>query len=186
MNCFIVFTFACALAAEAPVGNATNWFAFGGDSFRDGWERNEQRFSKDEVRDFHRLFEHYIGNTQTGTGAVFPPIILGRLTGEGFKELAFIAGSRNGLWSIDADVDKPNWEKHFDPDEANRSRKRRKPEHGCDADLTAAPALPGPVVFHSPSVGKPRASAVQFGQPRPVYLLTGDGMLRQLNQIDGE
>jgi len=165
---------------------ASNWYAFAGDSLRDGWEKNERRFSKEDVRDFRLLFEHYIGNTQTGVGAVFPPVVLGKLPDEpGFTERAFVAGSRNGLWVIDAEIDKPYWEKHLDTDNASRSRKKRKPVHGCDADLTAAPALPGPAVFHSPSIGRPRVTAVRFGDPRPVYLLTGDGLLRQLNQADG-
>jgi hypothetical protein len=168
------------------ISTTTDWYAFAGGAARDGWEPNEQRFAKDEVKDFRLLFEHYIGNTQTGVGAVLPPVVLGKLVEKpDLKELAFVAGSRNGIWVIDADVDKPYWEKRFDSDYVSRNRKKRKPVHGCDADLTAAPALPGPGVFQSPSIGRPRLNAVKFGQPRPVYLLTGDGLLRQLNQADG-
>jgi hypothetical protein len=162
-GCIVVY------AADGPTDGSASRYA---------WQR--------DVKDFHLLFEHYIGNTQLGVGAVLPPVVLTRPVEDlGDKEIAFVAGSRNSLWAIDSEIDKPYWEKHFDPDEVTRSRKKRKPHHGCLADLTAAPALPGTMVFHSPSIGKPRDTAIPFGQPRPVYLLTGDGLLRQLNQRDG-
>ena len=180
MRKLVFFALVCASAAEAPMGNTTDWWAFGGNALRDGWEKSEQRFTKDEVKDFRLLWQQRLGNLKGGVGAVMPPVVLGRLIGyRGFKELAFVAGSSNLLWAIDADLDRMYWQKDFQVQSVKKS---------CTADLTSEPALPGPAVFHAPVPGQPTAkprSVNRFGGARPVYLLTGDGLLRQLQQSDG-
>ena len=72
-------------------------------------------------------------------------------------KMVFVASRDNGLIAIDSDLKKVVWEKHFgEPPEA---------KHGCDESLAAAPAV--------------------SGDGQRIYLLTGDGMLRTLNQADG-
>jgi hypothetical protein len=104
----------------------------------------------------------------------------------GFKELAFVAGSGNSLWSIDSDLDRMYWEKHFVGEQPPKRSKNSK--QTCSSALTATPALPGPVVFHAPVPGRPAAATnttTRLRRVRPVYLLTGDGLLHQLNEEDG-
>ena len=84
-------------------------------------------------------------------------MVLGNLIGyRDFKELAFVAGSDNTLWSIDSDLDRMYWVKHFDI-----AHKRGK---NCNTGLTADPALPPPVVFRLPSATPTQTFA--SAQPR--------------------
>jgi hypothetical protein len=174
----------------------TDWWAFGGDSQRDGWGKNEQSFTKDDVKNFRLLWQQKLDNStqgskaQTGVGALLPPVVLGRLIGyRGFKELAFVAGSNNKLWAIDADLNRLYWVEGFDVG-MEKKKSKTKGEHACNDSLTSAPALLGPLVFHTVAPGAKPAGryaspSIRFSRPQPVFLLTGDGKLRQLNQSDG-
>ena len=72
-------------------------------------------------------------------------------------KMVFVASRDNGLIAIDSDLKKVVWEKHFgEPPKA---------KHGCDESLAATPAV--------------------SGDARRIYLLTGDGILRTLNEEDG-
>ncbi len=172
---------ACALNAQ----RTTDWWTFGGDAQRDNFGKNEQSFTKDDVKDFRLLWERKLTDANRHE-SLFPPVVLGRLIGyRGFKELAFIAGSDNHLWAIDADLDRMYWSKHFDGDSKGGKSK------ACAGNLTAVPVLPGPVVFRArtnetPAQKKSRSAASRFGRAEPIYVLTGDGILRQVNQADGE
>lgn len=178
----LVMALAGVCLLSAPVGRTTNWYVFGGDSQRDGWEKDEQRFVRDDVKDFKLLWQRKLDNDKAGVGVLLPPVVLGELIGyRGFKELAFVAGSGNNLWSIDADLNRMYWFKHFDA-VSDKSTKKT-----CGGNLTAAPALPAPFVFRIRKPGEPKREDAtnRLRGPHPVYLLTGDGMLRQLNQMDG-
>lgn len=177
----LVLSGACALNAQ----RTTDWWTFGGDAQRENWGKNEQSFTRDDVRSFRLLWQRKLNGGRNET--LFPPVVLGRLIGyRGFKELAFIAGSDNTIWAIDADLDQMYWTKHFDI--ANKSGKGKN----CSDKLTAVPVLPGPVVFRTTRTHetagqrKARSAASRFGRAEPVYVLTGDGILRQVNQADGD
>jgi outer membrane protein assembly factor BamB len=174
----------CACAANAQLGRTTDWWTYGGDAQRTGWEKNEQRFTKEEVKSFQLLWKRKLDNRQTGLHTLLAPVILGNLIGyRGFKELAFVAGSSDNLWVIDADLDRMYWQKHFDtasPEQLKNS------QSSCAGKLTAMPALPAPVVFRRS--GTPRTGASRMRDifaPKPVYVLSSDGKLHRLNQQDG-
>ncbi len=168
MKKFIGFALACALAAEAPMGRTTDWWSFAGDGLRDGWEKSESRFTQAEVKDFKLLWQRKLDGGKNG--ALLPPLVLGQLIGyRGFKELAFVAGSGNRMWAIDADLNRMYFDKPFDVGQVEAS---------CNGELTAAPSLPSPVVFRPGTRTRRR-------DVNPVFLLTADGLLRRVNQEDG-
>jgi outer membrane protein assembly factor BamB len=197
--------------ASAQMGRTTDWWSYGGDAQRTGWEKNDQKFTKDDVKNFQLLWKMKLDNQQKGVHSLLPPVILGNLIGyRGFKELAFVAGSSDNLWVIDADLARMYWQKHFDTSIVGNS------SSGCSAGLTAMPTLPAPIVFRSRAArereqkqaaaaanggrnpdGTPRAGGANpsppprrtpvrdFFSPKPVYVLSSDGKLHLLNQQDG-
>ena len=48
-------TLGCAFPMYAQIGRTTDWWSFGGDAQRSGWEKNEARFTKDDVKNFQLL-----------------------------------------------------------------------------------------------------------------------------------
>jgi outer membrane protein assembly factor BamB len=172
----------CAGAASAQLGRTTDWWTYGADAQRTGWGKNEQRFTKDEVRNFQFLWKRKFDSGATGPDKLLPPVVLGNLIGyRGFKELAFVAGSSDHLWAIDADLDRMYWQKSFDT-----SGDRPNNSASCQAELTAMPALPPPFVFRRSGTRGSGASRMRdLFAPKPVYVLSSDGKLHRLNQQDG-
>ncbi len=220
------FFFAVALAAGgaafsyAQMGRTTDWWTYAGDAQRTGFEKNDQKFLKEDVKNFRQLWKMKLEGAKNGPGKLAAPVILGNLIGSrGFKELAFVQSASGGLWSIDADLARMYWEKQFPPPEANGQN--------CGGSATV-PNLPAPVVFRfrkrppTPSTpttppptapsGTPGGRGIPGGGPgapatglpagappaakaptivnaafrvRPIYMLSPDGKLHELNLDDG-
>ena len=208
-----------AAALQAQMGRTTDWWTYAGDAQRTGWERNDQKFVKDEVKNFQLLWKMKLNAAGKGPRRLASPIVLGNLIGSrGFKELAFFQSGNGDVWSIDADLARLYWEKHL-PAEKKSS---------C-GPMAAVPSLPPPVVFRfnaprpataptpappppptapsgapagqgipgggpgapaaGPPAGAPPAQAPAPPLPaafrvRPMYMLSPDGKLRQLNVDD--
>src|SRR5947209_9298729 len=92
-------------------GRPLDWSSFGNDAQRTGWEKSDIRITKENVKDFQLVLKRKLENKQTLT----PPVVIGLLISyRGFKELAFVAGSSDNMWAIDADMDRIFWKKHFE------------------------------------------------------------------------
>jgi hypothetical protein len=142
----------CADIPKPQSGQNVNWQAFAGDAQRDGWDKAEATFTKDDVAHFQLLWRR--GMAAAGKEVLLPPLILGNQ--------ALVAGSGNDLWAIDSDDNRVAWGKHL----ASKKAKAEKMKKACSGGLSAMPAsLPA---------------------PNALYFLTGDGLLHQLNQSDGE
>ncbi len=148
---------ACACVGRAQMGRTTDWWTYGGDAQRTGWEKNDQKFTKDDVKNFQLLWKMKLDNKQKGTHALLPPVILGNLIGyRGFKELAFVAGSSDELWAIDADLDRLYWQKRVGAEGGSRSVKASVT---CSGGLTAMPSLPAPITFRLSAPTRERTQA---------------------------
>jgi hypothetical protein len=184
-----------ASVGRGQMGRTTDWWSYAGDGQRTGWEKNEQKFTKDEVKDFRLLWKRKLDNRRKGVGALAPPLVLGNLIGSrGFKELAFVAGSSGNLWVMDADLDRMYWEKHF-TGAGNKS--------SCREERASMPTLSAPVTFRFPTApaapptaphttpppapaADPNAALMRrIFAPRPVFVVSSDGMLHRLNVDDG-
>ena len=129
-----------AAVSPAQMGKTTDWWTYAGDAQRTGWEKTDQKFLKEEVVNFRQLWKMKLNPAETGPGKLAAPVILGNLIGSrGFKELAFVQSASGGLWSIDADLARLYWEKHFPPSSESNGE-------NCGGSATV-PNLPAPVVF---------------------------------------
>lgn len=167
-------------------GHPIDWPLFGGDPQRSGWEKTDWRITRENVKDFQLVLKHPLDNKLKGARSLTPPVVIGLLISyRGFKELAFVAGSGDNFWAIDADLDRVFWQTHFD---APGGKARSVACAGA-----ATPSLVPPLNFAaggSPSAGAPKPalpflSPAHFGEPRPVFALSSDGKLRILNTADG-
>src|SRR5579862_4915274 len=102
----------CAAVGQ---GRPIDWPSLFGDAQRTGWEKVDSRITRDNVKDFQLVLKRKLDNAQKGPHALTPPVVIGLLISyRGFKELAFVAGSSDNMWAIDADLDRVFWQKHFD------------------------------------------------------------------------
>jgi hypothetical protein len=183
-------------------GRPIDWPSSGNDAQRTGWEKVDTRITKDNVKDFRLVLKRQLDNARKGPHSLTPPVIIGLLISyRGFKELAFVAGSSDNLWAIDADVDRVFWQKHFD------TGSTPQPSGPCAGGSAATPALIPPVNFGArpprPAAGGPRPAvpagppparpagrgilgAGGFGAPRPTFAVTSDGKLHLLNTSTGD
>src|ERR1700730_10366552 len=107
-----------AVAQIRPI----DWPFYGGDAQRTGWEKGDSRITRENVKDFQLVLKRKLDTKSKGPFSLTPPVIIGRLISyRGFKELAFVAGASDNLWSIDADTDRMFWQKHLESSKAAKS-----------------------------------------------------------------
>ena len=149
-------------AAEWPTGSF--------DQQRDGWQRNENKFTVDNVRNTRLLWKLKTDNQPKGMQSFREPIIVpGVATPNGAKTVAILAGSSDDVYAVDVANGSLLWQKHL------KWSAETPPEPGegagfiCNNALTATPVV------------TPPGSA-----PRLVYVLTNDGFLHTLDLATGE
>lgn len=177
-----------ALLSAGLSAQALDWPTYGGDPQRTGWEKSDALVMRgDMAKQFQLLWKM----RQKGSPSLMSPVLIGRLIGyRGFKELAFVGGSDDTLYVMDADMNRLYWQTKFVP-----PLDQPKPTANCPGGMTAMPTLiplslrrPAPrPVAGAPSAGAapaaPRPNPM-FG-PRAVYAISSDGQLRRLNAANG-
>ena len=189
-----------------PQGRPLDWSFYGGDAQRTGWEKSDLRITKDNVKDFQLVLKRKLGNGPRGPRSLTPPVVIGNLISyKGFKELAFINGAGDMLWSIDVDTDRIFWQKQL---ESARSAKgsgacagamatpsltppmsfaaRPRPAAGGAAPLATPPITPPVTPPGTPQASRSVLGSTNFGAPRPAFALTSDGKLHVLNTSVGD
>ncbi len=100
---------------------------------------------------------------------VTAPVVLGPIfTHRGIKELVFLAGANDNLYSIDADLGRLFWKRHFEA-----------PSSDCKTGLTAAPVL---APYNGPAPEGDDASTPR----RSLFVLTSDGQLHTVRPTDAK
>jgi outer membrane protein assembly factor BamB len=164
-------------------GRSANWPTYGGDSQRSGWEKTDARITKDTVQDLQLLWKMKLETQPKGLRPLMPPVILGNLISyRGFKELAFIAGNSDIIYSIDADLGKMFWTKHLEY--ASLDPPATTSSSSCPGGLTAMPVMPPPPAAAA-GRGGPAGGRGPAG-PAPVYAISSDGRLHRLNTSTGD
>jgi hypothetical protein len=185
---------------------AADWPSQGGNPQRDGWAKGEQKLSKEsgQAGKIQLLYNYKFDNKISGPTDLTSPIVLTNIIGYmGFKQLVFIGGSSDTVYSIDADLGRPYFKtplgyKADAPPAAPASSLL------CPGGLTATVAIPGTSSagrgFGPPGAAAParvgrvaRTTAPTtfsrggggFGGPGSLYALGSDGYLRNLRQEDG-
>ncbi len=184
--------------ANAQVGRVADWLTHGGDPQRTGWQKYETVINKESVKGFQLLWKLKLENEQKAMYSIFEPLIMGRIiTNRGFKEMAYVGGSSDNIFAIDADLGRILWQRHFE--HAADVPQTKNPTWLCPGGLTATPVIPPPPTFGGRGGGTgrgaaPQASAGRGPAPRGggafpvrgIYVLTSDGSLHEMNLANGE
>ena len=155
----------CLLAAlPSLVGDARadDWTTVGSDAQRSSWVRASPKTSPTTVSDpdFRFLWKLEVANESRSGYALTAPALLDFLISHrGFRSLAFVGGSSGGVFAIDTDLARMEWERRFLPGPSMSS-----PEcpGGMTANLTrpTAAAMPSPLGFTARGRRAPASSGV--------------------------
>ena len=212
----------CALlwtgAAFAQFGRGGGaWSTTNGDAQRTSWVRTDPQISRENVQKgvVQFLWKLKLDSKPRQLNALTPPAVIGRLiTYKGFKDLMFVSGSSDEVYSIDHPLGKIFWEARLPYGSTYPQQKGGTLT--CPGGMTAgtvvasfvgaAPAGRGsggggrgdpvpPAVPGTPPAGAGRGDAVVPGagrggpafsrSPEAVYALSSDGLFHTLNQHTG-
>ena len=151
-----------------------DWTTLGYDAQRSSWVRADNKTSPTTVRapDFRFLWKIDLPNEPRSGNSLTPPALLDFLISHrGFRSLAFVGGSSGGVFAMDTDLARMEWERHFLP---GPSKSSTDCPGGMTANLTRPTSAPMPSMLgfggrgrRSPAVsdvGKPRAGAVTLAE----------------------
>ncbi|MEO8028375.1 MAG: PQQ-binding-like beta-propeller repeat protein [Bryobacteraceae bacterium] len=166
-------------------GRPLDWTNFAGDAQRTGWRKQDLRITRENVKDLQLVLKRKFDNAGAGPHSLTPPVVIGNLISyKGFKELGFVTGAPDSMWSIDVDLDRMFWQKKFPG--------TPKASGACAAVATAVPSLTPPRNF----AARPRsrsdvplegilAKDGAYGH-QPAFAVSSDGKLHVLNTSTGE
>jgi outer membrane protein assembly factor BamB len=100
-------------AGRVPVAALTaanNWPSVNGGPQREGWARPEAMLSPSTISAVDLVYTRKLENQTRGNYALTPPLVLGNLISyRGFKEMLFLGGASDTVYSIDAVLNRILW-----------------------------------------------------------------------------
>jgi outer membrane protein assembly factor BamB len=170
---------ASAVAEQQPVaGNLVDYWTDGADIERSGWVKNEKILTKANVGTLKLKWKLETGNQPRALHGLMPVLVIGQLaTPGGTRQVGIVNGISDNLYAFDVETGKILWQKHWDyPAPAGRG-----------GGGGAAQTDPKRLGFLQPggSSDTPVIGPADAQGRRPVYFVTGDGMLHILNAADG-
>jgi len=167
---FVVFL---TLGVSGSLGQSTGaaeWPTGSFDQQRDGWQRNENKFTVDNVKNTRLLWKLKTDNKPMGMQSFREPVIVtGVTTPNGAKTVAILAGSSDDVYAVDVENGSLLWQKHLKWSGDTPEEPGEGAGFICNNALTATPVV------------TPATSAQRF-----VYVLTSDGYLHTLELATGE
>ena len=181
---------------------AADWPSEGGNPQRDGWSQGEKKLSKENIAQIRFIYTVKFDSKNFGPSNLTSPIVLSNIIGwKGFKELVFLAGSSDVVYSFDADLGKT----YFETPIGSKGGTASAPSStvACPGGLTATVAIPGasaagrgfapPGSAAAQRVGRVARTPVPAGRgrggfgggPGTLYAVGSDGSLRTLREQDG-
>ena len=154
----------------------------GGDNQRTGWNRNEKTLTKDNVKNLKLLWK--TSDRQPGPRAALADAGARRRAAEhaGGHEAGRLssAGISDNLYAFDVETGKMLWQKHWDYPPP--------PAAGGGGGRANEPRIRRTSASSGPAAAATRRSSVRADAQgrRPIYFVTGDGMLHTLNAATGE
>jgi len=169
---------AASVRAQTP-GTSYDWLTDGGDNQRTGWNKQEKILTKDNVKNLKLLWKLETRNQVRALHSLLPVLVVGQMTTPaGTKQVGYLAGISDNLYAFDTDTGKILWQKHWDyPAPAGRGGGGQ----GQQTDPAHLGFLQPGGSSDTPVIGPPDAQG-----RRPIYFVTGDGMLHILNAATGE
>ena len=167
--------------AAAQAGSSAelmDYWTDGADIERSGWIKNEKILTKANVGTLKLKWKLETGNQPRALHSLMPVLVIGQLsTPAGMKQVGIVSGISDNLYAFDVETGKVLWQKHWDyPAPAGRG-----------GGGGAAQQDPRRLGFLQPggSSDTPVIGPADGQGRRPVYFVTGDGMLHILNAADG-
>jgi glucose dehydrogenase len=145
MSCGLAWTAGRLLqpsVVSAQTGGAAlhDWLTDGVDNERTGWNRNETRITKDNVKNLKLLWKLETGNQVRAMHSLMPVLVVGQLsTPAGTRQTGFISGISDNLYAFDVETGKIIWKKHWDYPAAPG---RRIPRPSASSSRAAAATRP--------------------------------------------
>jgi outer membrane protein assembly factor BamB len=169
------------VTAQAGGAALYDWSTDGGDNQRTGWNKQEKTLTKDNIRNLKLLWKLETKNQVRALHSLMPVLVVGQLnTSAGTKQVGFLAGISDNLYAFDTDSGKIIWQKHWDYEPpAGRSGGGGGQQQPTDPAHLGF-LRPGGS-SDTPVIGPPDAQG-----RRPIYFITGDGMLHILNAATGD
>jgi outer membrane protein assembly factor BamB len=168
-----VHKIACLLAIPlaAVILLKADWPTFGANPQRTGWNKEEDTFTKDNVKNLTLEWKIKLDNAARELNALTAPVVVeGVVTPKGFKEYVLVGGSSDSLFAVDAENGKLMWSRKFEVDNTKRPK---DPIWLCPGAQNATPLvhhwggdLPNNSVFAIASDGKLHALNVNNGEDR--------------------
>ena len=148
------------------------WTTDGGDAQRTGWVKGEQILTKDNIKGMSLEWKRETGNEPRALHALMPALVATNVvTAEGPKQLVIVNGISDNVTAMDAATGRIVWHRQWDyPGQTPPEQDLRK-----IGFLRPGGSSDTPVIGPPDSQGR-----------RPVYFVTGDGMLHILNLATGE
>jgi outer membrane protein assembly factor BamB len=167
---FLLFLCSSASLHTALAQSAPEWPTGSFDQQRDGWQRDETRFTVDNARNIRLLWKLKTDNPSMGMQSFREPLIVaGVRTASGVKTVAILAGSSDDVYAVDAERGSLLWKQHL----KWSSDKPQEPGQGagfiCNNALTATPVV------------TPATAPQRF-----LYVLANDGYLHTLDPATGD
>jgi outer membrane protein assembly factor BamB len=157
-------------AANAQFGRgAADWVTNGGDAQRSSWIRTDAKISRDSLGKpgFQFLWKVKFASDPRQSGALTAPVLLDRYIGyRGFRSLGFMGSGSNGVYAVDTDLGRIEWQKQLSSESPRESGST-----GCAeafiADVTRPATAEIPSVSARPQGfgGRGGAARGAVGQP---------------------
>jgi outer membrane protein assembly factor BamB len=164
---------------QASGSNLIDYWTDGADIERSGWIKNEKILTKANVGTLELKWKLETGNQPRALHALMPVLVIGQLnTAGGVKQVGIVNGISDNLYAFDVETGKILWQKHWDyPAPAGRGGGGGGP---AQTDPKRLGFLQPGGSSDTPVIGPADAQG-----RRPVYFVTGDGMLHIINAADG-
>ena len=150
-------------AGRVPVSALTaanNWPSVNGGPQRESWARPEAMLSRDTASAIKLIYARTLDDRNRVANALTPPLVLGNLISyRGFKEMLFLGGRSDDVYSIDAVLNRIIWTAHL-PSSATQPPR--------DGATPCAGGLMGIVMSGTASGGLAGAGGIRRGGPAPA------------------
>lgn len=163
-NAPLAISIATALLAAVPAA-PDDWTTVGLDAQRSSWVRSDRKISPETVAgpEFQLLWRMQTPNESRNGTALTAPVLLDFLISHrGFRSLAFVGGSSGGIYVMDTDLARMEWERHF---AAGASRSSAECPGGMTANVSRTTSVKMPSMLGFVARGRRTPAMSGVGQP---------------------
>lgn len=143
----LVFAVIACDVASAQFGREAVWMTAGSNAQRSSWVRADASIARDKIAgEFQFLWKVQLD--KPGFGSPAEPILMERYIGyRGFRSLAFMGTMAGGVYAVDTDLNRIEWQQHV------AAGKQQQSSANCAASLGTSLTLPTTGEFPSGLAG---------------------------------